>query len=201
MEIQQDKIIAAGDRAVLRDREPDDLETQLRWFSRGEWLQFDAPWEHIDFPQTAEEREKFKTNFLIHCDKGKVTPRKSAIIASKEGLSLGWVNRYADERFPAVWSIGIDICEDAYLNKGIGTEALRLWIRHLFKNSDIHKIALATWSMNPRMKHVAEKIGFVREGAEREMIKWKGAWHNRIHYGCLRSEWEKMTEPDGSVTS
>jgi RimJ/RimL family protein N-acetyltransferase len=36
---------------------------------------------------------------------------------------------------------------------------------------------------------VAEKVGFVREGAERELMQWQGEWLDRVHFGMLRKEW------------
>jgi RimJ/RimL family protein N-acetyltransferase len=32
--------------------------------------------------------------------------------------------------------VGIDICEDAYLNRGYGTEALCLWVDHQFTDDE-----------------------------------------------------------------
>ncbi len=89
-------------------------------------------------------------------------------------IPLGWVNRYGEQENPRVRYVGIDICEDAYLNRGLGTEALRLWIDHLFATSDVHKLGLETWSFNPRMIRVAEKVGFVYEGRQREVRQWQG---------------------------
>ena len=117
-------------------------------------------------------------------------PRKRAMIATLEGEPLGWVNRYGDKSFPEAYRVGISIGEDAYLNQGIGTEALGLWVDYLFSNSDVHRIGLDTWSFNARMMRVAEKLGFVREGAERELIQWQGEWLDLVHFGMLRREWE-----------
>jgi RimJ/RimL family protein N-acetyltransferase len=118
-------------------------------------------------------------------------PRKRATIATLEGEPLGWVSRYGDERFPEACLVGISIGEDAYLNRGIGTEALGLWVDYLFSNSSIHRIGLDTWPLNPRMVRVAEKLGFVYEGTERELIEWQGDRLDRIHFGMLRKEWEE----------
>jgi RimJ/RimL family protein N-acetyltransferase len=104
---------------------------------------------------------------------------------------LGWVSRYANDRFPNVWFVGINICEDAVLNRGLGTEALALWVDYLFANSSIHRLGLDTWSFNLRMMRVAEKVGFVYEGAQREMIEWQGRWLDWVHYGLLRPAWEE----------
>jgi GNAT superfamily N-acetyltransferase len=110
---------------------------------------------------------------------------------TKADKPLGWVNRYGEESFPDTWMVGIDICEDAYLNRGLGTEALGLWVGYLFSNSQVHRIGLDTWSFNRRMMRVADKLGFAYEGAEREVIHWQGEWLDAVHYGMLRSEWEQ----------
>ena len=99
---------------------------------------------------------------------------------------------------PHVCFVGIDICEDAYLNRGLGTEALRLWVNHIFSTSDVHKIGLETWSFNPRMIRVAEKAGFVREGCQREIRQWQGEWLDLVQFGILREEWQ---EEQGARTS
>ena len=76
------------------------------------------------------------------------------------------------------------------MNRGLGTEALALWVDYLFANSSVHRLGLDSWSFNSRMKRVAEKVGFVYEGAQREMIEWQGRWLDWMHYGLLRG-WEK----------
>jgi RimJ/RimL family protein N-acetyltransferase len=183
-------IIASGERVILRDWLPSDVESYLRWQTHGKWRLYDAPWEGIRMSLTAGEEGAFRARFLEKCQKELPVPRKRATIATPDGKPLGWVNRYGDERFPAAWLVGIDVCEDTYLNQGVGTEALRLWIGYLFSNSDIHRIGLDTWSFDGRMMRVAEKLGFVREGVERELIQWQGAWLDRVHFGMLRREWE-----------
>ncbi|MBN1810953.1 MAG: GNAT family N-acetyltransferase [Anaerolineae bacterium] len=182
--------IVSGERVILRDRQPSDVESYLRWQTSGEWRLYDAPWEGVRTSMTAEDEGAFRTRFLEQCQYELPVPRKRATIAAQEGEPLGWVNRYGDERFPEAYLVGIDVCEDAYMNQGIGTEALGLWIGYLFSNSDIHRIGLDTWSFNERMIHVAEKLGFVREGAERELIQWQGKWLDLVHFGMLRKEWE-----------
>jgi len=184
-------IIASGERVILRDRLPSDVESYLRWKTHGEWRLYDAPWEDEHVPTTAEEEEAFRVRFLEKCRQELSVPRKRATIATLEGEPLGWVSRYGDKDFPA-YRVGIDICEDAYLNQGIGTEALGLWVDYLFANSDVHRIGLDTWSFNERMMRVVEKLGFVREGIERELIRWQGEWLDRVHFGMLRREWEDL---------
>jgi RimJ/RimL family protein N-acetyltransferase len=182
--------MASGKRVILRDRLPSDVDSYLLWQTHGEWRLYDAPWESEDVPRTAEEEEAFRERFLDKCQRELSVPRRRATIATLEGVPLGWVNRYGDKDFPA-YRVGIDVCEDAYLNQGLGTEALELWVGYLFANSDVHRIGLDTWSFSGRMMRVAEKVGFVLEGAERELMLWQGERLDLVHFGMLREEWRK----------
>lgn len=175
---------------VLRDIETRDEDAFLRWQTSGEWRYLDAPWEGILHALSPEQEKAFRERFREAHQKSLTTPRKTAIIALPEGMPIGFVNRYGDERFPEVFYLGISICEDNYLEKGLGSIALQAWIDYLFENSTAHKLEAHTWSLNPRMRHVAEKLGFTHEGTERELIEWQGVRQNRIRYGLLRREWE-----------
>jgi RimJ/RimL family protein N-acetyltransferase len=70
----------------------------------------------------------------------------------------------------------------------VRTKALSLWIDYLFRASGIHRISLDTWSFNPRMMRVAEKLGFTYEGGQRQLVAWRGERLDLVHYGLLRSE-------------
>jgi len=189
------EIIVSRNRVILRDRLPSDMESWIHWWKKGEWQEYDAPWELSHLTMTEERKEKLRKNFMQSCKEELPSPRKQAIIATKESKPLGWVIRYAEKRFPDAWWIGIDICEDNYLNRGFGTEALQLWVDYLFSNSPIHRIGLRTYSFNQRMIHVAEKVGFIREGIDREIIQWQKQWIDRLQFGMLRKEWEGPSSP------
>ncbi len=181
-------ILASGPTVILRDRLPSDADAYIHWLTDGEWRQYDAPWEDQGVVYTPEKLERCRQKFLEECAQALPTPRTRAIIATKGNTSIGRVTQYAQERFPQTWFVGIDICVDDHLNRGNGTEALRLWVDYLFAHSKIHRIALDTWSLNPRMMRVAAKAGFVFEGAQREVIEWQGRWLDFVHFGMLRGE-------------
>ena len=176
---------------LLRDFELQDEDTFLRWQTSGEWRYLDAPWDGILHALSSEQERAFRDRFREARHKRLPTPRKTAAISLPEGTPIGFVNRYGEERFPEVHYIGISICEDDYLGHGLGSAALQAWIDYLFENSSVHKIEAHTWSLNPRMMHVAEKLGFKHEGTERQLVEWQGVWQDRIRYGVLRKEWER----------
>ncbi|MGC9333311.1 MAG: GNAT family N-acetyltransferase [Anaerolineae bacterium] len=182
--------MAKGKLVFLRDHLPSDVDHYIRWQFSGEWRSFDAPWQENRFStMTPEEVEAYRERSRASGQREPDFPRKMAIITTVEGKPLGWVNRYAKEDYPGVWYVGIDICEDDYLGRGFGTEALGLWIDYLFLHSEVHRIGLDSWSFNPRMRRAAEKLGLVYEGAERELREWQGQRLDLVHYGLLRREW------------
>ncbi len=185
-------LITVGERILLRDRLHKDVDAYLRWMSEGQWREYDAPWE-LASAETEEERTALRVKFLARCE-NLDTPRDSAIISTPEGRALGWLVRYLRRQgMDDTWFLGIDICEDDHLERGIGAEALGLWIDYLFSESKVNKLALDTWSFNLRMMRVAEKLGFTLEGRRREEIQWKGEWLDRMEYGLLRRDWTDRT--------
>ncbi len=188
-------ILARGRKVLLRDAVQADADAYVRWMREGEWMKLDAPWEGNFVNETdAQIKERFSEMFINN----RRTPRGRAIIATRKNRPIGWVVRYTENRFYSVWWVGIDICEDDYLSRGYGSEALKLWVDYLFSNSNIHKIALATYSFNRRMIRVAEKLGFKLEGIEHEVIYWNGEWVDKVRFGMLRREWEEPKKrPEG----
>ena len=193
------KKISCGRICQLRRCIPDDFQTYLYWQSNGEWLQYDAPWEADNAIQTPDGIERYRTKFMKRCEEDQSSPFRRATIINNQDKPVGWVSRYVDNNNNTNWYVGIDICENDYMNKGIGTEALLLWINYLFEESDIHKVSLNTWSYNKRMIHVAEKIQMIKEGIEREKRQWKNNWIHRYHFGILRDEWRKAKIYKGVV--
>jgi RimJ/RimL family protein N-acetyltransferase len=182
---QDYQILAKGELVLLRTHMKTDSGPYQRWQTQGEWLSLDAPWERNQ--KDKEQNQGGKNQKSSEEDSS--APQKMAVITTLTNSPLGWVTRYS-KRNTTIWHVGIDICEDEFLNRGYGTEALTLWVDCLFENSNIHKIGLDTWSFNPRMIKVAEKIGFIYEGCQREMQFWQGEWLDLMHYGMLRKEWE-----------
>jgi RimJ/RimL family protein N-acetyltransferase len=195
---QEYELIEKGDLVMLRTLMETDRAHYMRWQTQGKWRLLDAPWaQNVTEEKKDTESGKQQTNTQDDSAPKKQAsiqddsiPKKRAVIATLENMPLGWVNRYSSKNSQIVWFVGIDICEDDYLNRGYGTEALKLWVNHLFANSEYHKLCLDTWSFNPRMMRAAEKIGFIPEGSQRHMQFWEGEWLDFVHYGMLREEWE-----------
>ena len=78
--------------------------------------------------------------------------------------------------------IGIVIYDSRKWSGGYGTTALQIWINHIFQNTDkLEHIGLTTWSGNPSMMRVAEKVRY-----------YNGKYYDSMKYGILRDEWKNV---------
>jgi RimJ/RimL family protein N-acetyltransferase len=140
-------------------------------------------------PYPPERLEEMRVRFIERCGDERPEPRAWAMIAWLDGCPLGWVSSYTLADTPDTLFVGIDFCEDAYLNRGLGTEALRLWLDYLCANTGYARMGLETWSLNPRMIRVAEKVGFVLENVKRQERVWQGEPLDLLQFFMVRSEW------------
>ncbi len=76
-----------------------------------------------------------------------------------------------------------------YYNKGYGSEATYLILKHGFETLGLHRIALEVYDFNPRAQYVYEKIGFVKEGVQRDVLLWEGKYQNGILMSMLEDDW------------
>ncbi len=167
-----------------------EIDIYAYWMTHGQWRQFDAPWESVGDRWKPEDLCRFKEGLL------KTAARQSEAV-SKCTLYLrddpiGWVNSYRGSADHTSVKVGICICVDSCFGRGLGTRSLWLWVRHWFKERNLHRIGLDTWSFNRRMIRVAEKCGFIEEGVEREVQRWDGAWRDLHHFGMTEDDYARM---------
>ncbi len=180
-------VLVRGSTVSLRRRTVADIQLFLRWRRLDcQANRLDAPW---DQPGSDDE---YAAKMVLAIEREAAGRISRAVIVDSDGAAIGSVNAYGDKECAESRNVGIAIYEDSRLGRGLGTEALRLWVGHLFAAQNLHRVGLETWSFNPRMARVAEKVGFKFEGLEREVRFWKGQWLDKLHYGLLASEWRDL---------
>jgi RimJ/RimL family protein N-acetyltransferase len=85
--------------------------------------------------------------------------------------------------------LGIMLGEKDEWNKGYGTEAMLLLVRHCFETLNLNRAYLRVYAENLRAKRSYEKAGFVEEGRLREAVYKHGKYDNVIVMSILHSEW------------
>ena len=166
-----------GQKVTLRDLTVADLNDYRKWFTKGqEWTKWDAPWEEMSdifaqnfiqrlSNQLSKEPQEIRTRFEIEVN----------------SAHIGWVSSYLIERNPSFLAVGISIPEENYWAKGIGKEALQLWVGYIFENYGVENIYCETWSGNERMVRLARSIGF--EIIENDKIlEFNGMQYNKLKF-------------------
>lgn len=79
----------------------------------------------------------------------------------------------------------------SYRGKGYSNDAISTLINFAFTRLRLNKLNWEVFSFNRRSQRFAEKMGFKKEGIERERHLVKGKFIDRIIYSLLKSEWSK----------
>jgi RimJ/RimL family protein N-acetyltransferase len=141
---------------VLRDPVEEDAERYVRWhLLETEWQNWDAPWEEVE---KDEKLLRDKILRIVRRDKPKVRTRLQLCL--KDGAHIGVVSWYNKDNEEGKAAVGIDIPEKSFWGRGLGMQALELWIAYLFSVMQIDCVYTETWSGNTRMTRLAEKLGF-----------------------------------------
>ncbi|TKI58847.1 GNAT family N-acetyltransferase [Brevibacillus antibioticus] len=85
--------------------------------------------------------------------------------------------------------IRISIDQNAYQGKGYGSEALLLMLDYGFGILNLHRIELNVFAFNERAIHTYEKLGFQREGVQRQALYYNHAYHDSILMSMLANEY------------
>lgn len=74
-------------------------------------------------------------------------------------------------------------------DRGLGSEATRMILRHAFTHTDLYRIELGVYAFNPRARYVYERAGFVVEGTRRAALVFDGERIDEVTMSVLRPEW------------
>jgi RimJ/RimL family protein N-acetyltransferase len=187
----QAEFVLPGRLVRLRTTVESDIADYLRWNLPGlkAW-QFDGPWFGGTLDKMIESRKKWLTGERLQ-------PYHHLEIDVTDHGHAGWVNVYVHPGDPHMTEAGIDIVDDSLWSRGLGTEAFGLWADYLFPALNLTRLGYSTWSGNPAMVRVGEKLGFTLEGRIRRGCEVNGQFFDRIKMGLLRDEWQARRDGKG----
>lgn len=183
-----------GKRIRFRSPEREDLPVFVKWLNDPEvrrgldmFLPLSDAREEKWFEAMLERPEEEHV-LIIEVKKG----RNWAMVGSCGFMDIDWRARNAE--------LGIVIGDKAYWNKGYGTEAMTLLLRHGFETLNLHRLELRVYEDNPRAVRAYEKAGFVHEGRLRQAEYRGGRYLDVLLMSVLRHEWKSsQTSQEGSL--
>ncbi|WP_349408312.1 GNAT family protein [Pseudalkalibacillus sp. SCS-8] len=177
-----------GDKVILRDLQDDDLDDLYYWNYEAadrEHLKWNGPY----YKRPAMEKEEFKKTLDDDFHRIATDQTRKLLVIEVDRRLIGTVNWYWEDEVTNWLSNGIVIFDSRYWSGGYGTEAFTLWTDYIFKNMDVVRVGISTWSGNDRMIRLARKIGMVEEGCIRKARIVDGEYFDAIKMGVLREEW------------
>lgn len=145
------------------------------------WTQFNEPYVPYTHPTFEQFHKVLFTRLLAG---------ETALAIAYHGRVVGTVS-FDWECEPTRWlDVGIAIFDSSVWSKGVGREALCLWVNHIFSTQQVERVGMRTWSGNPRMIASAQKCGFAVEGVLRKVRYHNGIYHDEVHLGITREEWQ-----------
>ncbi|GAM83701.1 hypothetical protein ANO11243_016900 [Dothideomycetidae sp. 11243] len=76
--------------------------------------------------------------------------------------------------------------------RGYGKEAILWALEWAFHHANMHRVGINAYSHNVRAVRLYERLGFVMEGREREMVWLEGRYWDLLHLGMLGREWREL---------
>ncbi|MCA0401158.1 MAG: GNAT family N-acetyltransferase [Proteobacteria bacterium] len=89
-------------------------------------------------------------------------------------------------------SLIVGILDKNALGSGLGTEAIRAIAEFAFDTLKLHKLSTRVLAFNTRAIRAYERVGFVREGLERESALIGGTWHDDVIVGLLKKDFDAL---------
>ena len=171
-----------GIRLLLRNKLPHDRQSYLETSGQPEAIWGFGGSKKDARPRTSEEADAF-----MQGRPGWMT----WTIALVEGRRIGSISFHdiLESNRRATMAIGISLASD--MNKGYGTEAIKLLLVHGFGAMTLHRIDLRVLARNKRAIRAYEKCGFVSEGVEREAALIDGEWEDDVFMSILEHEFRR----------
>lgn len=183
-----------GKHVKLRAQIRQDLAVHLRWLNDPELsilIQGGMAQPHSLERLTAMFEQRLKA------DRPAIPTELNYIIADlQDNCAIGlvglqhidWKNRCGSQFFflidPAVRSRGL-------MFGTFATEAVVLFLHHVFSNLGLHRIEAETLAYNHRVLRNIEKLGFRSEGVRRERVYIGGRYVDSHCYGLLKLEFSQ----------
>jgi RimJ/RimL family protein N-acetyltransferase len=177
-----------GERIRFRAVEQADLESLARWINDPEvrrGIGFYLPGSLADEQNWFEEmrsKPPVERNLAIDA-------RELDVDGNETWQLIGTWSFFNFDQRNASAEFGIMIGEKAYWDRGYGTEAVGLLVKHGFDTLNLHRIFLRVFETNQRAIRAYEKAGFTHEGLQRKAEFREGKYIDVLVMSILRQEY------------
>ena len=171
------------DAVVLRESEPEDFEVLAPWWNDPRWAVLQ---QRVIKPRPSQHLADMFASWCVN--RPESGEAGFSIFEKATGALVGHVTLYGGTLPHRAADLSIMIGPE-YVDKGLGTRAVKLMCGYGFKELGLHRVALKVAAFNSRAKRAYEKSGFILEGRERGAYFHDGKFHDQLVYGLLADEY------------
>ncbi|MBK8619683.1 MAG: GNAT family N-acetyltransferase [Anaerolineales bacterium] len=175
--------IIYGERVRLRAAEREDVKNFYVWVNDPDVTRYLS----LYLPMSTVDEENWFNSMTQRSQS-----EKTLVIEVRDGNGwkmIGNCGVFDIDTIGRLGEIGIMLGEKDEWDKGYGTEAMSLLVRHCFETLNFNRVYLRVYAENLRAKRAYEKAGFVEEGRLREAVYKNGKYDDVIIMSVLRAEW------------
>lgn len=178
-----------GTKVDLRAVEPSDIVLIAGWLNDPDIMRY---WGRPGTTLSIAEVEARET-----AEAARGNSRKY-IIQTKAGDAIGQIDYYdLDWQNRSAW-VSVMLGDSEYWGGGYGTDAMRTLLRYLFRELDLHRVALNVHETNERARRSYEKNGFASEGVLRDWAYFEGQYTNGIVMAVLKQDFLRLQQSNAS---
>jgi RimJ/RimL family protein N-acetyltransferase len=175
-----------GKRIRFRAPERTDIPTFVSWFNDPEVRHGLA----LYTPMSIAQEEKWFEEMLKRPEIQQ--PLTIEARSGEDWVTIGNTSLFSFNHQDHRAELGIVIGNKDYWNKGYGTEAITLLLKHCFETLNLNRVMLKVFKNNPRAIRCYEKSGFQHEGTMRQAHYQDGKYHDVLIMGILKEEWDLL---------
>lgn len=174
-----------GENIIIRPFEEKDVETILSILDEPTLKKLTGSVscdEEANVGASQEEKERIRNWYRTRNEQNDRLDLAIADKSTDQVLGELVYNEYDEDTGNANFRV---LLSEFACDKGIGTEAISLFIKYGMEVLKLHKISLEVYSFNPRAEKVYQKVGFKLEGVKRESFLYNNAYVDTKMYGLL----------------
>jgi RimJ/RimL family protein N-acetyltransferase len=179
-----------GELVRLRPLEERDLVHLERWWGDAEWQVYQQ--QTVRPQPDGPVQEQFRRWSL---NDGSSTSGFS-VETRASGEFVGHVTLWGASLPARSATLGV-IIGPTQIDRGYGTDAVRVMARYGFRSMGLHRVGLEVAAFDLRGRRAYEKAGFRVEGVRREAVFMDGGFTDEVLMGLLRQDWEALEEARG----
>ncbi len=107
-------------------------------------------------------------------------------VCDPEGNIKGLIDMFDFDPKNSRAGLGIVVLNAADRNKGMGAEAITLFVDYAFSVLNLHQVYANILEDNAASRHVFEKLGFTIAGVKKDWVRWGNAYKNEVLYQKIR---------------